>query len=174
MACIIWALSLSLSLSFCFRHASSSFVCVVVVFVCVAFVLCFWSSKTHTILGREKEKERINPTQTLNPKKHTKTHVKKERRKRFWKEKKIRALALARIIVLSWRQKKAQQNKRLLRFHHHHHHHNNNRYRRRSRCHQKSRCSWASFERREPNDARISRRDIYDEGSSRAIFERRL
>ena len=73
------ALSLSLSLSFCFRHASSSssFVCVVVVFVCVAFVLCFWSSKTHTILGREKEKERINPTQTLNPKKHTKTHVKK-------------------------------------------------------------------------------------------------
>ena len=51
--------------------------CVVVVFVCVAFVLCFWSSKTHTILGREKEKERINPTQTLNPKKHTKTHVKK-------------------------------------------------------------------------------------------------
>ena len=73
--------SLSLSLSFCFRHASSSssFVCVVVVFVCVAFVLCFWSSKTHTILGREKEKERINPTQTLNPKKHTKTHVKKER-----------------------------------------------------------------------------------------------
>ena len=76
-------------------------VCVVVVFVCVAFVLCFWSSKTHTILGREKEKERINPTQTLNPKKHTKTHVKKERRKRFWKEKKIRALALARIIVLS-------------------------------------------------------------------------
>ena len=75
------ALSLSLSLFFCFRHASSSssFVCVVVVFVCVAFVLCFWSSKTHTILGREKEKERINPTQTLNPKKHTKTHVKKER-----------------------------------------------------------------------------------------------
>ena len=99
------ALSLSLSLFFCFRHASSSssFVCVVVVFVCVAFVLCFWSSKTHTILGREKEKERINPTQTLNPKKHTKTHVKKrEKEERFWKEKKIRtALALARIIVLS-------------------------------------------------------------------------
>ena len=86
------ALSLSLSLSFCFRHASSSssFVCVVVVFVCVAFVLCFWSSKTHTILGREKEKERINPTQTLNAKKHTKTHVKKrEKEERFWKEKKM-------------------------------------------------------------------------------------
>ena len=91
---VLFERSLSLSLSFCFRHASSSssFVCVVVVFVCVAFVLCFWSSKTHTILGREKEKERINPTQTLNPKKHTKTHVKKrEKEEVLEREKNTRA-----------------------------------------------------------------------------------